>query len=170
MEDQKKAIVTQCEICGEFLDIANLNTVCGLCSDKYCDSDGVVKEIIWTKEQLEEQRDEILEEYDYRTVLNFCDDYITSNPNRTLRFIEYKGVKGLKEELKGVLDGFISSYIDMKEGKNSCQTYVNGKWLVWMSGAYDGYHPLMEVRFAFEVGYEQDASQRFLKKYKGENK
>ncbi len=122
-------------------------------------------QIKWTMEQVDEQIEEILDEFDYHKVFHFCLSYaeIRRGEGKPTAWIDYDGIYQIKKELKEVLNDFKDFYF-----KNDCsynsQIHVNGKWLIGISHAYDNENPLIEVIFSMNIA-EQDASGRFYKKY-----
>lgn len=111
--------------------------------------------MIWTRKQLEEQRDEILSEFNFHTVLDFCTNLVENDPK--LKFIDYKSIAQIREEAKKVLNNFIDYYLERNDG--SYHLYSNGKWDVCMSLFYDAETPLMTLAFRFQVGSEIDAAE-----------
>lgn len=122
-------------------------------------------DIIWTKEQLEQQRDIILDEYDYHSTMKYCDaikqemDYI--------KIIDYPNARTMKKELKKYIDSFIESYI---ESDGDCSyAWYNHKWKIYMSYSWDGVHPLLEAAFVYQFGVEGSCDRDFLDTVKPED-
>jgi len=115
--------------------------------------------IVWTKEQLEEQKEEILSEFNFHEVADFCDN------QETKPYIKYDSIAKIRQEAREILDDFIDQYL---EG-GFVEIYTNGKWNVVMSISWDGETPLMELSFRYQVSNEVDACM-FGEKWKEENK
>jgi len=110
----------------------------------------------WTKEELEEQKEEVLSEFNFHKVLDFCDILFESDNFK--KYIKYESVAELRQEAKEIIDSFIKSYLE----SDICSSYYNDKWEVCMSGAYDGETPLLSLAFKYQV--EETDAWIFCKK------
>jgi hypothetical protein len=103
--------------------------------------------MMFTKDQLLKQKENILIEIDYHSILDFCGRF----PEKA--FLGYKSVRELRDELSETIDMFIDMLGNITnkppEDLWDMDMYLNNKW--WVDFSPGEEEPMMRVCFRYEV-------------------